>query len=318
MSIPYPLTRCLWFSCQLIKFSLLTFTLTMSTLIYSAEQPQIVTYVEGTKVVTDPYNNYFIELLLLALDQSVDKFGPYQLQPIEIDISQKRQVREIQKGRIDVFWTMTSYSREASLLPVKFPLAKGMYGLRLLAINANDTDLFSDIAGLSSVKAMKALAAIPALSGRDWPDTPILRLNRFTVVSDVAENKMYPYLSQKTGYYFPRGIVELFSELQSREEKTLINEPRLALMYPAVIYFFVSKQNPQLAERLEYGLNKAKNDGSFDRLFYGHPRHDMAFKRANLSQRIFFKLKNPLFPKSATAESITLMQEQMIKRLSDK
>lgn len=52
--------------------------------------------------------------------------------------------------------------------------------------------------------------------------------------------------------------------------KNLVVVPNLLVHYPLNIYFQVGNQFPVLAERLEYGFNKAKQDGSYQTLVDKH------------------------------------------------
>ncbi|QYJ79221.1 transporter substrate-binding domain-containing protein [Shewanella acanthi] len=283
----------------------------LSTPVVASEATTVVSYVDASSIKRNPNNVYFIEVLKLALEKSSVRYGEFALNPIDIDISQNRQIRELNKGRISVFWTMTSYAREVDMLPVRFPLAKGMYGIRLFAINQSDQQRFV------ALKSREQLAAWPALLGRDWPDTAIMRVNRFLVRSDVDEGDMYKELAQHKGYYFPRAVTEIYSEIDERPKSDVIADDHLGVVYPAAIYFFVSKNNPLLAERLQFGLEEAHKDGSFDALFFGFPAHQAAFAKAKFSKRTLFYLDNPLLPQAANRELIEAMQKDIIEKFAD-
>jgi hypothetical protein len=64
------------------------------------------------------------------------------------------------------------------------------------------------------------------------------------------------------------------------------------------MYLFVQKDNHFLAQRLEYGLNLAIDDGSFDTLFYTYPAHQEPFSKARLNSRVLHKLSNPFLLKT--------------------
>ena len=274
------------------------------------DEPITVTYVDASDLKRNPNNVYFGALLKLALDKSVSRYGQYALNPIDIEISQKRHLRELDNGTISVFWTMTSYAREVDMLPVRVPLTKGMYGIRLFAINSADKDAFA------ALTTPKMLATWSALLGRDWPDTAIMRVNRFNVRSDVAETELYSVLDKYRGNYFPRAVTEIFSELDSRPELKVIADEHMGLVYPAAVYFFVAKNNPQLAERLQFGLEQAQQDGSFDELFYEFPTHKAAFERAQFAKRKLIYIENPLLPQSTNAQAIKQMQQAVIDKFS--
>ncbi|WP_372871240.1 hypothetical protein [Shewanella sp.] len=278
----------------------------------SAAEVTRVTYIDATSLKLNPNNSYFGLLLKLALEKSSAEYGPYELKSLDIEISQKRHLRELEKGTIDVFWTMTSYSREAEARVIRIPLTKGMYGIRLLAINQDDKDKFANISSL------KELANLNAIQGRDWPDTQVLRLNRLEVNTNIAESDLYPFLAQHTNNYFPRGVTEIFAETDSRSVSAVAVESHLMLVYPAAMYFFVARNNEALAQRLEFGLKQAQADGSFDELFYGFPPHREAFERANFGKRRIWHLDNPLLPRTSNAQDISNMQREVIERFSGK
>jgi hypothetical protein len=79
--------------------------------------------------------------------------------------------------------------------------------------------------------------------------------------------------------------------------KNLVVEDKHLLYYPPAMYFFVQKNNHTLVQRLEYGLNQAIDDGSFDTLLYSYLAHQEALSKARLNSRIMHKLSNPFLPK---------------------
>lgn len=68
----------------------------------------------------------------------------------------------------------------------------------------------------------------------------------------------------------------------------------MLLHYPTALYFFFSPHNPQLAETVERGLERALADGSFDRLFLQH--YGASLRRVDFARRRLIELRNPLLP----------------------
>ena len=66
--------------------------------------------------------------------------------------------------------------------------------------------------------------------------------------------------------YFHRGLNEIWGELSTHKE-TLKIADNVMLFYPLPVYFFVTKSRPELAKKLEKGINLALEDGSFKTLF---------------------------------------------------
>jgi hypothetical protein len=66
-----------------------------------------------------------------------------------------------------------------------------------------------------------------------------------------------------------RGIFEVQPEFNAYKSKmpNLVIVDEFAVYTYLPMYFFVAKNQPQLAERLEYGLKKAHTNGELDKLF---------------------------------------------------
>jgi hypothetical protein len=80
----------------------------------------------------------------------------------------------------------------------------------------------------------------------------------------------------------------------------LVLLPDITLYFPLPIIFYVSPQQPQLAQRLEAGLNRARQDGSFERLFTSHFAQELHMIREGGGRRI--SLTNPFVPKELASE----------------
>ncbi|MCW3174243.1 type 2 periplasmic-binding domain-containing protein [Shewanella subflava] len=240
----------------------------------------------------DPKQAYYISLLEMAMSKSEPKYGPYKMTPVVIEMPQGRTIKLVESEQhLDIVWTMTSIERENQLQAVYIPLLKGLMGYRIGIIRKGDQARFNQI------DSIKALKHIIIGQGSDWPDTEILQQNGFKVVSGSA-SQLLAMLSKARFDYFPRAIHEPWDELARSDDIEL--EQHLLLRYASPIYFFVNKKNTLLAERIEYGLRLAINDGSFDKLFYNHPITEGVIAKAELDKRIEFAINNPLLsPKSA-------------------
>jgi hypothetical protein len=239
----------------------------------------------------DLRNQYYIAMLRLALEKTRLGYGDYRLEPIEEQLSQGRAVSMVAEGRgLSVIWTMTSREREEKLLPVRIPLLKGLNGFRILLIRASDQPWFEDIRSLDPLKRLQAG------QGHDWPDTDILRANNLPVTVSSAYESLFRMLDEGRVDYVPRALNEPWAEVNAFDDLDLAVEQSLLLYYPTASYFFVSRDNPRLAKRLEDGLKMALADGSFDKLFREHPINSEAFDKARLLKRTTIRLDNPLLP----------------------
>lgn len=234
----------------------------------------------------DPHVPYMLDLLRLI--------GEKTGQPLDIRSSadvmtQGRAVRELQAGtgRIDLLWAMTSSEREQAIQPIRIPLYKGLMGWRIAIVQEAQAGLFKE-------RRDTEIAQLVAGQLRDWPDTDILKANHFNVHVATQYDALFSMLERGRIQYFPRSLVEIWQELRVANQENLVAETHTVLHYPTAFYFFVSKQNPQLAALLERGLEAAIRDGSFDRLFLRHNRD--ALRQARLEERRRIELNNPYLP----------------------
>ncbi|MFD2166426.1 hypothetical protein ACFSJY_09105 [Thalassotalea euphylliae] len=196
---------------------------------------------------------------------------------------------------INVVWTMTSKERERELLPVRVPLFMGLGGCRVFLIKKGNQPEFNNI------HSEQALKRLYAGQGADWPDTEILEFNEYNVVKAAVHDTLFSMLEKGRFDYFPRAMHEAFVEVNHFEG--LAVEETILLKYTAPFFFFVSNENKRLAERLEYGLVKMYQDGSFAQFFESNPYSSGVLSRAGDFKRKVFNLKNPLLSKE-TSEAL--------------
>lgn len=247
------------------------------------------TIVYNSKLSTnDTRDRYPLELLKLALRKSGVFFHLVQSPRFLV---QKRALEQLALGiDLDIVWTMTSKQREAELIPIRFPIYKGLVGLRLLLIKR------SDAASFSSIHTLRELNNKKAGQGHNWPDKKILEDNGLTVYGVVNYTSLFQMLAAGRLDYVPRSILEIWSEIEQYRSLDLVAEPTLALCYPAATYFFFNSKNSVLADQIEAGLLLAKNDGSFEKLFQSF--HKTLLERSEIEKRQVFSLENTIMPSS--------------------
>jgi len=234
-------------------------------------------------------HDYYTSLLQLALSKTEAEYGTAELTYIEERLVQSRIMKELSgKGSIDVFWTVTSQEREEMAIPVRVPLLNGIMGLRVSLI------LKKRIGEFSFPSINEPLTEMVAGQGHDWPDYHILHSNGFLVLGTSTYDMLVELLKKKRIDYFPRALNEAIVEREALESSGVIIEPNHVLYYPSYIFFFVSQSKPELAERLEKGLNLAIQDGSFAQLFNAYIEVDKLSSELNLQNRTMFRLHNPL------------------------
>lgn len=244
-----------------------------------------------TLTVNPPFSDhhrYCYGLLQLALKYHGDKYNLVSRD--DAMQAQAREVQDLNDGKISVIWIATSTDFEEQLTPVRIPLYKGLLGHRILIIHKNDQYKFDQ------VKTLDDLRTIPMGQGRGWTDTAILQANAMKVVVAAKYESLFHMLDGGRFAAFPRGVQEPWSELVSHPDLELTIEKTLMLVYKMPMYFFVAKNDQELATDLEKGLLMAVEDGAFDRYFFENPMILDVLGKANLRDRKIFELHNPLLP----------------------
>lgn len=239
------------------------------------------------EVTAQTHEIYFYNLLELALEKTRHTHGPYQLERLKRILTHQRYIAEVSRndGIIDVTWTMINQEREDKLLPIKISLLRGMNSYRVFLIRKEDQAKFR------AIKTREDLKQYTAGSGSVWPDTAILLANGLPVVTSAHYELLFTMLQRKRFDYFPRGVYEVWNEHNAHSDKGFVIEDTLMFHYPAPIYFFVNKNNTQLAERIERGLKIAISDGSFDELFFSTPGFERGYNEINNKNRKIFHLQ---------------------------
>lgn len=249
----------------------------------------------------DQRSHYPVQLLALALEQTGVK---YTLEASERILLQARALKHLAENReINVVWSMTDKTREQNLLPIRIPIFKGLIGWRVFMIRENYQERFSRINSLDGLRDFKPI------QGHEWPDTKILQSNGFDVATSKAYLDLFLMLNQSQGDFLPRSVVEIWSELENEDMASNFEvEPRLGVRYPTAMYFFVNKSNTILARLLETGLELAIKNGKFDELFMRV--HKSALEKADMENRTFYQLENPLLPEKTPVERNELWYQQ--------
>jgi len=231
--------------------------------------------------------DFCFHLLKAAL--AVESPGTVLL-PSRERLSQARAFVEIGRDspEVDLVWAMSSLEREQVLLPIRFPIFRGLFGWRVLLVRRSEAQRFAH------VRHLKDLKAFAFVQGHDWPDADILAANGLKVTRGTQFDSLFAMLAQGRADAFPRSLLEVPSELRLYKKQLLELEPGLVLRYPAPVYCFVSRNRPELAARIERGLFKLLERGESERMLRRF--HAEAFALARLPKRRVIDLHNPLLP----------------------
>ncbi len=231
--------------------------------------------------------NPFIEQLLVMVfaKQNIT----LELVDAPENITQGRALKELNSPDIlDLTWSVTTVEREQNLTPIRIPIYQGFIGWRVFVINKNNQEKFSAI---DNVEQLSKLLAIQRF---DWPDYQIFLENNLKVDGSLPFSQMYKAIESGLADYFPRSVLEVTRELNELNSDKLTIEQTLLLKYPSSYYFFVGKNNTELAECIEKGFEIALADGSYQLLFQQH--FGPALDILNLNERKILYLSSSLLP----------------------
>lgn len=234
-----------------------------------------------------PHHDYYRQVLDLALEKSGESFV---VNPVSLNDSQFRIAQMLYRGQpVNLAWLGTSAEYEQKLLPVRVPLLRGLSGFRVLIINRSRQPEFSQ------VRSLGELAAFTGVQGIGWSDIEVLK-GAGLKISAARRAGILDMLNRNQHVdYYPRSPIEAHGELRANAEQypLLTVEPGLLLHYPFAVYFFVSPQEPELAEALARGLERAYADGSFMALFERHPLVRDSLLELRLERRLRLDIANP-------------------------
>ena len=259
-------------SCLYIIASAMMFFICVNCVAADNESPMLYRYWD-LKASQNRDQNQF-ELLKLALEKTRDTYGDYELVQVDKKITSLRASREVSRGEIINIeaapnWTtatVPSELRKDQRIAVKIPILQGLLGYRRLVIRKTDAEKFKRITDASQ------LQQLVAGQGKDWEDVFIYRANGYQVNDEADYYNLFAMLAARRFDYIPLSAIEAedFVQKFGQYSQDVMIVPDILIYYPFPVLFQVSIHHPELAERVEKGLIKSRNDGSMDKLFRAH------------------------------------------------
>lgn len=265
-------------------------SLLLATNLFAQTAPELRLVIPGPSILEPQSSWRFYEQ---ALRLALTKTAINPVEKVEMiyyrGAAGRERIRQLViKGDIDIIWSSSTATREQEMVAVKYNLLRGINEYRLLLIRAKDQQHFDQIQTLEQLRAFRIG------TGVHWSDTQVYKLNNLPVVTAYEYGPMFRMLAARRFDYMARGLQEIDYELAMNSNLGLAIEEHLLLHYSQPIYFFLNKDNHQLAARIKRGLELAQQDGSLDELFFSIPNFKSASEKLqHINNRRIIKLFTP-------------------------
>lgn len=235
---------------------------------------------------------YFTGLLVKALEKAANGRPVPRLVPTLV-MAPERIVLELKLGRtIDIFWMGVTTERAQDLLAIPIPLERGLIGFRQFVVRKDRAADFDKVTTLADLQQLKACV------GAQWVDARILSAAELPIVTGVSLEGLFRQLAARRCDYFPRAVYEANIEMSKRAETypQLMVYNKLMVHYPFAVYFFVRRDNQQLAQWIQQGLEQLIESGELLEYMQTQPHTRMAFPLQKHNQQRFLRLHNYTLP----------------------
>lgn len=233
----------------------------------------------------DPIYAYAKTLLYKALQATEAQYGTFELLVDNEIMPQERQLQSLEHNLLDVTWSVTSVDREKLHLAVRIPLMAGLFGKRLMLVRGDD-ERFNTPLSLENLKSYRMV------QGYDWPDTRIFRHNKIHVL-ETTYQASFRIVMERFADMFPRSVLEIQNELDNLSDKSALKiAPNILISYDSPLFFFVSLQRPELANRIAQGLLILLENGEFQQILSQQRVYQQSL--ILMKGRTEIELENPL------------------------
>lgn len=232
-------------------------------------------------------NKHFTMILERAFFMTQHDFG-------EIDIVLSKDIEQTYVGKallegskVDIASFPPNPWREKNLIPIYVPLSRGMLGMRVCLVHKNFENKFNRIGNLDQLKS----SGVTFLSGLLWPDTDILKNEGFKVKTSDTYQDLFSLVTADDFRCFSRSLSEIEFEMENISGFSLVVDSQVLLLYVLPTMIFVSPKRPELAKRIQVGLDRMIKDGSFTKIFWKNYKE--TFFKYNVANRRIIYIPNP-------------------------
>ena len=241
---------------------------------------------------------YELQILEAALAATEQAFGGWTLGNDCTDFPTVEGEASVFRSKgFDVFATVAGNPKLANerKIVINTPLMKGLLGYRLLIVREIDLPRFAQVDEAGQMQ--KLALGIPF----SWADAALFRFNGYTVVEGGTYDELFDRLKSGEFDYVTLGANEIEEAFAARALPVggLCLEASLLIYYPFPLLFYVNPDKPELAKRIEEGLDRIIENGALDQLF--REQYGDLVTRLRLKDRTTFRLENPNLSEELTA-----------------
>lgn len=236
--------------------------------------------------------NYERQVLEAVLTATEPDFGPWEIKENLDEYPGAEEGTVFSEKGHHLFVTIAGNQnfKEDERIVINQPLTKNLLGYRIPIIREEDSETFNAISNLEDIQQLDH--GIPAT----WSDAVIFRHNGYSVVEEGTFDDIFERLASGLFDYSAYGANEVLGVFENRASKQegLTIDSRVILYYPFPLVFYINPGMPELAERVEQGLQSMIEAGILDEIFDEY--YSNITEELNLDQRVLFILENPLIP----------------------
>lgn len=233
---------------------------------------------------------YETQLVRLALENTVDEYGPYRIEmapAMEIARAIESMRTNTYPNFVRSFGFDPELSTKHGLQFLKMPIQRGIVSYRTCLIpKALEKQL-------QTVTQLEDLKGYIFGTGQGWKDADILTHNGLTVSQFAHYQSLFKMTAAGRIELFCRGLNEVRDEYNLYKTLPgLAYNKTFSIYYPMPMLFYLNPSNRIAMERMEIGLQMALKDGSMIRLWREHYAERIRF--TNINSRHIIRLHSPV------------------------
>jgi hypothetical protein len=255
-----------------------------------ASSTKVVDFWNGNRSeVRQKYERQVLEAVLTATESD---FGPWELKESIVEYPGTEESCVFSEKNHHLFVTIAGNQKfkEGDMIAIHKPLTRNLLGYRIPIIRAEDAEIFKSVSKAEDIQKLKH--GIP----ETWSDAVIFRHNGYPVVEDGSFDDIFERLASGLFDYSAYGVNEVLGVFKNRaaKHKGLMIDDDVMLFYPFPLVFYVNPEMPELAQRIDQGLQRIIESGTLNDIFNEY--YANIVEELKLDQRKIFILHNPLIP----------------------